>query len=110
MPLHPVVEEEEAGIQIAAVGRAREVGGLLEAVGSLLDVFERLLVPAGWWAFDFGEHDEPLAAVDQLAEAGPGRAQRVLVNVGVEPGAGECVGGLFRARAHGGLSCIGVSR
>jgi hypothetical protein len=64
----------------------------------------------GGWAFDFGEHDEPLAAADQLAEAGPGRAPRVLVNVGVEPGAGECVGGLFRARAHGDLSCRCVSR
>jgi hypothetical protein len=91
-----MVQQEQGGLGVAAVGRAREVVGLLEAVGRLLDAFERLVVPAGRGASGFGEDGEAFAAVDQLAERGPRRALGVLVDIPVEPGPGERVGGLRR--------------
>jgi hypothetical protein len=90
--LHPVVHEEQGGVGIATVGRAREVVWFFEPVGRLLDVFERVVVPTRRGALGFGEHDEALAAVDELAEGGPGRPGPVLVEVAVEPGACERVG------------------
>src|SRR4029453_14025305 len=82
LPRPPVVHQEQRRIGVATVEGAGEVFGLGELVRRVLHLLERLVVPAGRWALIFGEDDETLAPVDQLAERRPGTARPFLIGVG----------------------------